>query len=741
MEKTQHHAHMHDNHRHHKKQQAMLTIGFISLSLLLMGVVVAIIFVIQSDKQQAKVALNNAVSVKTTEQGKKAITSQLGFELSYDSDFFDANGQVTTSVKDGIIGGEGYENDELSSPRSYSIVKVKPKQSAAYSADLGFVSPPELAILTTARQQYFESRRPNYPGLNDTEITVREFAPPTGQLKTRGQETIGGISYQKILYEFRSTSGTIIAYELQYVTVQTNRPYKATLHYFPSTKEGDLTPLLQVIRTLKFAAPSTEAQYLTKNSDSAEPKSTAALASTQIKLTADTINTPQPLKEGTDLTIVAKNQLAVVRVGTIYCFDFSLTGAKAPADFSNICSAASGSGAIMRSDGMVSTNGHVAVLSIKSAISTQMILDVRNNKYTLVQQFADYFVANGQLLQTEATKFIEDIKARDSKSYETMLSLLDEIPKDRFKIKKETGEYAIQLSNEPLQLNLDEKLSFEYSKTVLKAKFIDSNFNRDEALDLATVRASDVALLDIEENRKFPVIPIGSLNSLKTGGQLTIMGFPGFVDGGLTTTKRRTIPTATQGEVMLIDTDEGGHKLVKTDAPLAEGNSGGPVFDKNGKQIGLATYAVLSASDPEIGKTKFSEYSVIRDVADFTAVAAKNKISFDGKSSVNDNWYPAIDALGKGDYGAAADQLKKVRSEYGEHYLISSLIKDAEIHAGSFTGIIRLALYIALPILALALVVWIILFIRHRAHAKLLYPNYPTAPNAPPPIFQPPVMN
>ncbi|MCZ2355328.1 MAG: trypsin-like peptidase domain-containing protein [Bacteroidia bacterium] len=85
--------------------------------------------------------------------------------------------------------------------------------------------------------------------------------------------------------------------------------------------------------------------------------------------------------------------------------------------------------------------------------------------------------------------------------------------------------------------------------------------------------------------RKFSPIQIGNSDALKTGNDLFVLGYPdqGEIDRGITAVFNAPL-FVTKGIVS-------GFKpgFVITDARITPGNSGGPVIDKNGKVIGLAT--------------------------------------------------------------------------------------------------------------------------------------------------------
>ncbi|MCJ7433645.1 MAG: serine protease [Anaerolineales bacterium] len=79
------------------------------------------------------------------------------------------------------------------------------------------------------------------------------------------------------------------------------------------------------------------------------------------------------------------------------------------------------------------------------------------------------------------------------------------------------------------------------------------------------------------DDLNFHFIPVGDSDELNTGDPITIIGFPGV--GGYT-------PTLTTGVVSGFLADEG---LIKTDAEISAGNSGGMAINQKGELIGVPT--------------------------------------------------------------------------------------------------------------------------------------------------------
>ena len=116
--------------------------------------------------------------------------------------------------------------------------------------------------------------------------------------------------------------------------------------------------------------------------------------------------------------------------------------------------------------------------------------------------------------------------------------------------------------------------------TVLPAKVI----GRDARTDLAVLR--------VEAGRKLPFIEMGDSAHVRPGEWVIAMGNP-FGLGG----------TVTAGIVSANGRDIGAgpyDSFIQVDAPINQGNSGGPLFTQDGRVVGVNT-AILSPSGGSVG--------------------------------------------------------------------------------------------------------------------------------------------
>ena len=109
---------------------------------------------------------------------------------------------------------------------------------------------------------------------------------------------------------------------------------------------------------------------------------------------------------------------------------------------------------------------------------------------------------------------------------------------------------------------------------------------------LGTDPKTDLAVLKIKAGKPLPYVEIGSSKDVTPGEWVVAMGNP-FGLGG----------SVTAGIVSALGRDIGDgpyDRFIQIDAPINEGNSGGPLFDQHGYVIGINT-AILSPSGGSVG--------------------------------------------------------------------------------------------------------------------------------------------
>lgn len=126
-----------------------------------------------------------------------------------------------------------------------------------------------------------------------------------------------------------------------------------------------------------------------------------------------------------------------------------------------------------------------------------------------------------------------------------------------------------------------------------------------KATILGSDARTDIAVLKIEAGKPLPYIQLGNSRDVRPGEWVVAMGNP-FGLGG----------TVTAGIVSAISRDIGSgpyDQFIQVDAPINQGNSGGPLFTQEGKVIGMNT-AIFSPTGGSVGIGFAIPSDVIRTV-------------------------------------------------------------------------------------------------------------------------------
>ena len=124
---------------------------------------------------------------------------------------------------------------------------------------------------------------------------------------------------------------------------------------------------------------------------------------------------------------------------------------------------------------------------------------------------------------------------------------------------------------------------------IIVTLYDDSQYN---AVVIGSDKMTDLALIKIEADKPLPFVEFGNSDELKVGDWILAIGNPfglgGSVTAGIVSAKSR-------------DIDAGSYdNFIQTDASINQGSSGGPMFNMQGKVVGINT-AIFSSTGASMG--------------------------------------------------------------------------------------------------------------------------------------------
>ncbi|MEV0383183.1 serine protease [Nonomuraea sp. NPDC050643] len=217
----------------------------------------------------------------------------------------------------------------------------------------------------------------------------------------------------------------------------------------------------------------------------------------------------------------------------------------------------------------------------------------------------------------------------------------------------------------------------------------------------------DFALLKVNGQQNLPTVPLGDDADVRTGDTLYISGFPGLVTNTpFFSLESKLEPALTEGPYNAKRTTQTGVPYIQTQAPSYHGNSGGPVFGKDGKVIGMLIAGTVS----EGGEASESE-SFVLPVSIVKEKLGEKNIK-PGQAVTTTRYNEALDDYFRRHYSAALPKLREVQALFPNHPYVAKYISDSQqaISAGKDETPSPILLWVLIGVGALvALVVALVL--------------------------------
>lgn len=729
----------------HSPLGRVVKIALIVTGVLAVLVAIALVFLIPRtsyDDKQARIELGNVLQPPDQLAKLVPVTSSLGFSLQYDNLMFTGSAKTPDTLDEKgktVAAGATYDNNDLRTKREYDLIRIRPLQSAD-STRSAITNPPELEVSAeiTAKTLKDNELKPDYKDLSKLNLFIRlssdrklaERNPEDGTSAIVSIDetkpvarTINGIQYQMVRYTTKNENYRIATekHEDCYYTIQNDTPYVACITDVRPNNTDAASLNEKLLETLSFKKPDVPAIATIEGGEessdrAAQGEDAEADDESEPEEAALITKRPEYNDNAESLKAVAKNQPAVVRIGTLYCADLALKfeSGDTGATLTDACVGNVSSGTVISKDGYIVTTGHAVRYDPKAAINGYINF-AENQKDMLARlgRVLDYMVKAKLIFSSDAAYMKTGAQIGDQEALAKIENLGSVIPDEFVTPIKDEYTYAIQPTDKPIVLdrNTGQKPSFAYSDSVLAAKYVTSDYDTAKAarekFDSKTPDA-DIGLLKVEGS--FQNVSLGTPIEIKANDNLNVLGFPAYTDSTLLIDKIRNMPVVTNAKVEQTY-ERGGKSLVQVNAPIVPGNDGAGVYDQEARLVGFGVYGLPYCPDQQC----FAK-GTIRPTTELVSLLEKNNIKLSGVSDATTVWHDAVDQYFRGNYAAAASGFASAGRQYGFNALAAPLQKLAQSKQGSqsdtslanqATGIMIAALIVMVVITILLAIVFV----------------------------------
>ncbi|MDB5170657.1 MAG: hypothetical protein JWO35_351 [Candidatus Saccharibacteria bacterium] len=612
------------------------------------------------------------------------VRSSYGYSFAADSNQFVIS---ATQLDDKGIARQ-VSADQLHNKTGLVSATIKPRSGSVKPADaaaqLTFQVNPDAASLSTLQA------RPENAGVASAQVAAGLF-PITGntnvdvRVLSNKADTLSGVAVYKTVYEYTPKFEGGNSYAVVWTGVSQGRAFAVKLQGLvgASTVPEAFSAIFESLRI------DSDQKVKGASTDIFTPSAAANAAKLDPKYLSDALSP------------------AVVKIYHIVCGALSIDGLPLTSD---ACTGFTGSGFMTTSNGYIATNGHVVVYGAQNAL-----VDILTSNPSAMTAFLRGIGLSGNQIQS---------LNNDPASLASIISKIYDIPDSRISFANKKDVTLVALGNTApsfAQLGTTTDISryLKDSEDLKVAQVIATNYTAKDSLTtianpLEGFSSSDVALLKINVQNA-PTIAI-SRGQVIQSQKLFLLGFPGDADNQLTDNRQLSVST-TEGVVSSIRQAAGGKgRLYQSDADASHGNSGGPAVAEDGTVIGLLTYRASGDAQGNAAK------SYIRDITDFTDLAASRDVVINSTSATQQLWQKGLQLYGSNHFSAALKNFNEVKASFPAHRLVDTYIDSANtaIKQGSDVTLVPVGWVVAGMIAAFgAAAVSVVLIVRHHGRHKL----------------------
>lgn len=628
----------------YRKRHYGLLIASLAVALVVFALAIQLRIKSDAGLHSARDFINSMLNTST--DSKQAVNSSYGFSFSYDP------AQFYASAVDGSTGAL-YIGQDLNTARPYQTLRLS-STSVDPSASQSALTVDYVVATAVPANAPLE-------GLEKQLVVNKQSSESTLTKQSSETVTIGGKQFLKTNWKQQPKDVLTSRFESHfttYIAIVSGKPLVIKANY-GLTDQPDSSTYNDIVNSFTFGQQAQAPVAQPTVAVAAEVEKSRSLLDTVLFTQVARAATQAGSSEYTSSLYAP----AVVKIFNVYCMDIQTQGKLYLTD---ACSASTGSGFFISSDGYIASNGHVVAESPKDIVINHAV-------YALIDGDQRYF---SYLAQVAGLTDADLAGAKDENdALDIAVDKLYEIPDSTFTATNNVSNLLVNLNDkqpDTKELVAKTKARSEYAgdENIKRAELVASDYRLLDGI--TKFHASDVAIIKIE-GQNYPIVKLGNISEATQGSNLTILGFPGNASNNGIIDATQSKVTLTTGKVSSVKNATGSDKkLIETDTTIGHGNSGGPAFSDSGSVVGIATYTADGAGKGD------GTFNYIRDVKDMIDLAGSSSVSLQATSKTQVEWQKGIAAFHTAHYSKAVKSFDKVKQLYPQHPTVNDFIANSQ---------------------------------------------------------------